>query len=166
MAEVFYDQVRAKLLDERHHQVGGVLVDRRQGHQGDTHDSGYGELQQKLHAGSQSQVSLVDDLEIVIGEPDSAKADGREYDQPDEMVGKVCPEQGGNDDRDGNQYAAHGWGAGFFLVGLGALFTDVLADLKFPKLADNGRPNNEGHKHGREAGKGGTEGYIAEDTKR
>ena len=82
------------------------------------------------------------------------------------MVGKVGPEQSGNDDRDGNQHAAHGWGAGFFLVGLGAFFTDVLADLKLPKLADDGRANNEGHKHGRQTGKGGTESYIAKDAKR
>ena len=49
------------------------------------------------------------------------------------------------------------------VVGLGAVFPDVLADLHGPELADEPGPHHQGDDQGREDGEDGPEGDVPED---
>ena len=52
----------------------------------------------------------------------------------------------------------------FFMVGLGAVFADVLADLEFAQLLNDVRADEERDEQRRERGKGGAKREIAKDT--
>ncbi len=96
----------------------------------------------------------------------AAKATRGEDGDPDEGIAEIGPEQRGDEDCDGDQQAAHGRRAGFFLMGLRAFFADVLADLKVAQALNYDRADDEsGEKRG-EAGEGGAEREIAEDAER
>ena len=105
----------------------------------------------------------MDDLDVVVGEANGAKGQRGTHDQPDEGVGEVAPQQRGQKDGDTDEYPAHGGGAGLFLVVLGTVFADVLADLKFAQLLDDEGPDEEGDEHCGETGESGAERQIPED---
>ena len=67
----------------------------------------------------------------------AAKAQVAEHRDPDEQVAQVGPQQSRDHDGNGDQQAAHGRSAGLFLMGLGPLFPDELADLKFAQTVDD-----------------------------
>ncbi len=58
---------------------------------------------------------------------------------------------------------AHGGRAGFFLVRLGAVFADVLADLEFAQLLDDVRADEQRDEQRGERREGGAEREIAKD---
>ena len=67
------------------------------------------------------------------------KASVEHHHQPDEGIGQVAPQQRGQKDGDADEHAAHGGRAGLLLVVLGAVFADVLADLKLAQLLNHVR---------------------------
>ena len=81
------------------------------------------------------------------------KASVEQHGDPDERVGGIGPQQGGQQDGDDDEHAAHGGRAGFLLVRLRAVFADVLADLEFAQLLDDVRADEQRDEQRREAGK-------------
>jgi hypothetical protein len=51
-------------------------------------------------------------------------------------------------------------------VGLGAVFADVLADLKISEAPDNRRADDQPNEESGKAGEGSAKGQIAEDSER
>jgi hypothetical protein len=146
--------------------VRGILARRGQSDQRYAYKSGGQKLQHQLGATRQAQVPLAHHLYIVIGKANGAKRDGGKNGQPYICVGKVGPEQRRNNNGDGYQHSTHGGRAGFFLVALGAFFTDVLANLEIAELLDDGRANNHAHEERREAGKCRPESDVPENSER
>ena len=157
------EEVGAKALEERHHQVRGVhsLAAHGQQHHGNGHPAD--DLQAHLLRGREAQTAPLDDLDVVIGKPDRAEGQRREHDQPYERVGEIAPQQGGQQNSDTDKYAAHGWRAGFFLVIFGAVFADVLANLELAQLFNDEGPDQQGNEHRGQAGKRSTKRQIPKD---
>ncbi len=124
------------------------------------------ELVGQLGAAGQAEVAAMHDLQIIVGETDGAEGQRRQHGDPDEAIGQVGPEQRRNQHGDHDEDAAHGRRAGLLLVGLGAVFADVLADLEFAQAMNDGRANDQSDKQCSQAGEGGAEGQIAEDSER
>ena len=127
---------------------------RRQGHQG---------LGHQLGPAAQPLVALLDNLEIVVEEADEAEAQGHQDQEPDKGVVQLGPQDGGGQNGENDHQPPHGGGAGLGLVGLGAVFPDILADLHGPELADEPAPHHHGDDQGREDGEDGPEGDVPED---
>ena len=133
----------------------GVEPDgRHQGHQG---------LGHQLGPAAEPLVVLFDDLEVVVEETDEAEAQGYQDQKPDIGVVQLGPQDGGGQGGENDHQPPHGGGAGLGLVGLGAVFPDVLADLHGPELADEPAPHHHGDDQGGEDGEDGPEGDVAED---
>ena len=94
------------------------------------------------------------------------KARVEEHGDPDEAIAQVRPQQGWHHHGDNDQHASHGRRPGFLLMGLGAVFADVLADLEFAQPANYRRADDQPHKQRGEAGEGCAKRQIAEDTER
>ncbi len=109
-----------------------------------------------------SEVALLLHLCIVVDEADSRKDNQRQERDPDVEIAQVGPKQRGGDDRDHNQYAAHGGGAGLLLVTLGAFLADVLADLEFAQLANQQGPEDETQQKRCDAGESGPDSDVPE----
>src|ERR1700728_2240128 len=128
----------------------------RNGHAGD-------DLQAHLLRRGKAQIPPLNNLDVVIRKTDSAKGQGGKHHQPDEGIGKVAPQQRGQEDGDTDQYATHGGSAGLFLVALGTVLTNVLADLKLTQLLNDERPDEQSNEHRGEAGKASAKRQIPED---
>src|SRR6202035_5726861 len=114
----------------------------------------------------QSQIPPVDNFNVVVTEADRSKGRGGKHGNPDEEIAKVGPQEPWNYEGDRYQQATHGRSASFFLVCFGALFADVLSDLKFAETIDYERADDKAGKQRGQTGKCGTKGQIAENTKR
>src|SRR3954462_13196339 len=159
-------EVRAEVLEEGHDQVRGVLALRLQRDQDDRDQHTGDDLERELAASGESEVAVVDDLQVVVGESDGAKGDGAHYREPHELVAEVRPQYRGHDDGDGDEDAAHGGRARFFLVRLRAFFADVLADLEITELADDRRTDDQAHEQRRQRGERRAERQETEDAER
>ncbi len=108
-------------------------------------DAGRGErLPEELGARREAEVAALDDLDVVVGETDGAEGQGGEDGDPDEGVGGIGPEHGGQQNGDDDEDAAHGGRARLLQVRLRAVFADVLADLEFAQLLDDVRADEHG----------------------
>ena len=105
----------------------------------------------------------MDDLDVIIDKADGAEDQCGTHHQPDEEIGKIAPQQRGQQDGDTDEYATHGWGAGLLLVVLRTIFADVLADLKLAQLLNHERPDEQGNEHSGKAGESGAKRQIPED---
>ncbi len=123
-------------------------------------------MESELAAAGEAEVAPFGDLGVVVAETDGAEAEEAEERDPDVGVVEVGPEEGGHDDGDDDQDAAHGGGAGFLLVRLGAFLADVLADLEIAQVVDHPGAEGDAKKERGEAGAGGAEGGVAEDAER
>src|SRR5207248_9862592 len=117
-------------------------------------------------APGKAEIAAIYDFEIVVSKSDAGEGQRGQDGEPDEAIRQIGPQQGWNDNRDHDQHAAHGGRAGFFGVGFGTLGANVLADLKFAKLADNSGTDDQSHEQGGEAGKGGAKSKITEEAER
>ena len=127
-------------------------------------DAGRGEpLPEELGARGETEVAAVDDLDVVVGETDGAEGERGTDGDPDEGIGGVGPEHGGQQNGDDDEDAAHGGRAGFFLVRLRAVFADVLADLEFAQLLDDVGADEECDQQRGKRGKDGAKSEVAED---
>ena len=156
-------QVRMELLEEWDQQSGGIFSAMLQGDQCDgNHDAG-SDLIAEFGARGEAEIAAMNDFEIIVGKSDGREGERGEDGDPDERIAEVGPEQCGHENRDGDQQAAHGRSAGFFLVRLRTLFADVLADLKIAQTLNHDRPDDQsGEKRG-EAGEGSAKSQIAEN---
>ena len=129
----------------------------------DADGSGGDALPQELGAGREAEAAALDDLDVVVGKTDGAEGERGKDSNPDEGIGRIGPEDCGEQDGDADEDAAHGGGAGFFEVRLRAVFANELADLELAQfLNDVGADEKRDHER-RERGKGGAEGEVAED---
>ncbi len=120
-------------------------------------------MPEELGARSEAETATLDGLGVVVGKADGAEGEGGEYGDPDEGIGGVCPENCGQDNGDHDEDAAHGGRAGFFLMRLGSVFADVLADLKFAELFNDVGADEEGDEERCQRGEGCPEREVAED---
>ncbi len=70
-------------------------------------------------------------FDVVVGKTDGAKGTVENTAIHTKRIAQVRPKQSRHDNRDGDQQAAHGRRARFFLMSLRTFFADVLPDLKF-----------------------------------
>ena len=124
------------------------------------------DLQRQLLARGQAQIALAPQLGVVVPKSDRAEADQAEQRDPHIRIAQVGPQQRRHHDGDDDQQAAHGRRAGFLGVRLGAVFADVLADLKFAQLADQPGPQRDAQQQRRQAGERGPEGRVLEHPER
>src|SRR6185312_10575912 len=125
VAEKSESQMRVKMLEERHAELGGVVALRLHGNERDGDGGGNEELRAELGPSGEAKVAPMDDLDVVIGKTDGSKGQRGTHGQPDERVGQIGPEQRGQQDGDTDEDPAHGGRSGFLLVLLGAFFADV-----------------------------------------
>ena len=118
---------------------------------------------QLLHRGH-THAAPARHLDVIVGEADGAKGEGRAHHQPDEGIGEIAPQQCRHQNGDTDEHSAHGRGAGFLLVRFRTLIPDVLADLELAQFFDYIWPDEQGDQHRRQTGKSGTKRQIPEDT--
>ena len=159
-------QVRTEVLEERHDQARGVQPVVLQGDQGEADRQSRQELVEQLGASGQSEVAAVDHLQIVVGEPDAAVGQRRHHRDPDEAIAQVGPQQRRHHHGDHDQHSAHGRSACLALMGLGAVFANVLADLEVAQSPHHRRADHQSHEQRRQAGECGAKRQIAEDSER
>ena len=155
-------QIRLHRLEEGHRQGGAVgraeiePQRRHQGHQG---------LPHQLTPAAEALIMLLDDLEIIVIKTDEAEAEGHQDQHPDVGIVQFRPEEGGGQGGEDDHQAAHGGGAVFGEMGLGAFLPDGLADLHGLELPDEPGAHRQGDDQGGEHGENGPEGDIPEDIK-
>ncbi len=157
---------RMDALQERHHQFGRVAAPRLHGHERDRHSRAHQNLVAGLSARRQPKIAPVHHLDIVVREPDRPEAESRQDHQPDHRVPQVGPQKRRQQDRDGNQHASHGRGAGFFLVRLRPVLADVLPDLELAQLINHKRPDKQRDQERRKRSKSRPKRDVAEDAER
>ncbi len=157
-------QVGMKLFDEGHHQLGRIGVARLHGNQRHRDQDAHGNLQAQLGFRGEPQIPSVHHFDVVVGKSNGGEGAGGKHRDPYEQVAQVGPQQSRDHDGNGDQQAAHGRSAGFFLMGLGPLFPDELADLKFAQPVDDDGADNQCREQCGEAGKSCTKGQITENT--
>src|SRR6202790_4353475 len=106
----------------------------------------------------------MNDLKVVIGKTDRPEGHRRKHRNPDKRIAQVRPQQRRHQDRDRDQQTTHGRRTRFFLMSLGALFADVLPDLKIAQPLNNDRSNDQAGEKGGEAGKCCTERQVTKNT--
>ncbi len=159
-------QVRTPALDKRHSQLSGKELELIQNHQRNRHRCPGETLPEQLGARCQAQASLLDDLDVVVGEANRSKSQCGKDGNPDEGVGGIAPEHRGQQNRNPDEHAAHGGSAGLLQVRLWPVVADKLADLKLAQLLNHPWTDEQRDQQRRERGKGGAEGEVAEDAKR
>src|SRR6185312_3958161 len=100
---------------------------------------------------------------IIVGKSDCRESASGKNRNPDKAVRQIGPKQCRHNDGDNDEQAAHGRRSRFFLVCFGALFANVLADLKFAQAINDQRADNEPGEKSGEAGEGRAEREIAEN---
>ena len=121
-------------LDEGHSQLRRKELELLQDDQGDRHRSPGKALIEQLGARREAEASLLDDLDVVVGKADGSEGKRGKDNDPDKGIGGVGPEHCRQQNRDGDQHAAHRRSAGLLQVRLRAVIADILADLKFAQL--------------------------------
>ena len=157
------EQIGMPALDEGHGELGGEELELREHDQGDGDAGRRRALPEELGAGGEAEAAALDDLDVVVGKADGAEGERGEDGDPDEGIGGVGPEHGGQQDGDDDEDAAHGGRARLLLVRLGPVFADVLADLELTQLLNDVGPDEQGDQQRGERGEGGAEREIAED---
>jgi len=123
-------------------------------------------LIEELGARCQAQAAPLDDLDVVVGKTDGAKGKRGTNGNPDEGVGGVGPEHGGQQDGDADEHAAHRRSAGLLQVRLRPVFAHVLANLKLMQLLNHPGADEQRDQQSRQRGKSGPERKVAEDAER
>src|SRR5215470_18072865 len=155
-----------KLLEEWNDQLRGVhVVGLHRDQHGSDHDAG-GDLQSELGAAGETEVATMRHLGVVVGETDGGVSARGEHRQPNETVAEVSPEQGGNNDRDHDQQAAHGRRACFFLVSFGSFFANELTDLEIAEPSNDERAYDERGEQRSKAGEGGAKSDVPKNAER
>ncbi len=137
------DQVGPKLLEERYDQPSRVQAVCLQCAERGAHGDRRQKLIQQLGPRCEPEIAAMHDLEVIVRETDGGKGKGRHHRNPHEAVGQVGPQQRGYQHSDHDQHPAHGRCTGFLLVGLGAVFANVLTDLKFTQPAHHRGTDDE-----------------------
>ena len=150
-------QIGMQALDERNGELRGEHLELGERNERDGNAGGGEPLPEELGARGEAEVAPLDDLGVVVGKTDGAEGERGADGDPDEGVGGVGPEHGGQQDGDDDEHAAHGGRAGFFLVRLGPVFADVLADLEFAQLLDDVGPDEQRDQQRGERRKDGAE---------
>src|SRR5438477_166630 len=145
--------------------MSGVKMVRSQNHQHHRYDSSRSKRQQEFHAAGKTEVSFIYYFQVIVGKANCAKRQSGENDHPYETIRKISPQQCRNNDGNGDEHAAHGGRAGFFMMSAGTLLADVLANLEFTKLADDGGADDQAHEQGGQTGKCSAEGDITKNAK-
>ncbi len=159
-------QVRAEMFQEGHDQTRRIQAMLFQSAQRRSHRNGRQELVEQLGARGQAQIAAMHNFQIVVGEADGTESQSRNQCDPHEAITEIGPQQRGNHHAHYNQKAAHGWSSGFLLMGFGAVLANVLANLKFPDAANDGRPNDQPDEQCGETGESGAKRKVAEDSER
>lgn len=156
-------QVGSQALDKRNRQLGGKQLELLKNNQRDGDHQAHHTLPEELGAGRKAEAAALDHLDVVIGKADGTEGRGGEDREPDKGVGRVRPEDGGQQNGDADKHSAHGGRAGFFQVRLGPIFTDKLADLELAQLLNDPGADEQSDEQRRERGKCRAESEIAED---
>lgn len=153
-------------FDEGDGQLRGVHSELREDGESPRNADGGNGLPEQLGARGEAEVAALYYFDVVVYESDGAEGERRENSDPDERIGKIGPEQRGQNDCDEDEHAAHSGRAGFLLVRLRTFFADVLADLELAQLLDDEGTDDERNEKGRERREGSAEGQIAKDAER
>ncbi len=89
-----------------------------------------------------------------------------EHRDPDVRVAEVRPKQGGHDDRDHDEEAAHRGRAGLAEVRFRAFFPDVLPDGQITQLPNEHRTEHNGQKQSRQSRERGAKRIVLENAER
>ena len=84
-------------------------------------------------------------LQIVVGESDGAVGQRRRHSNPDEAIAQIGPQPCWHDHGDHDQHAAHGGSPRLALVGLRAIFANILADLEVTQSPYHRRADHQSH---------------------
>src|SRR5262245_20425815 len=128
-----------KSLEKGNHQVSGVLSPDLHHHQDDSDRDADQELKHQFASTGQTEITMMNDLQVVVCKSDGGKENRGEGDDPDVLVRKIGPEQSWDNDGNRDQHSTHCGRACLLLVGRRTLLPDKLPDLKFTQLPDNGR---------------------------
>src|SRR6266481_8934739 len=157
------NEIGAKALQKRDHQLRGVSAVRSQNKQRDAHHQTEEHLKIDFLFCGETKVALFGNFRVIVDKTDDRETDERKQRKQDERICEIGPKErrhGGGKD---NQDAAHRGSARFFLVFLRAFFADELADLQFAAAADQRRAKGQRQKHRREAGVHGSTGDVAKN---
>src|SRR5229473_1714877 len=157
-------QVRVELLEEWDQEPGGVLSAVLQSDQCDRNQDAGRPLKAQLGAGSKAEVAAMNNFKVVVGKTDRGEGHRGKHGDPDERIAQVRPEQCRHQNGDGDQQAAHGRSARFFLMRLRSLFADVLPDLEIAQAGNHDRPNDQASKKSGEASERGAESQVTKNT--
>src|SRR5712692_6597810 len=114
----------------------------------------------------ETKVALLRDLSVIIDKANDSKTEKREQREQDKWIGQIRPKKHRHSRGKNDEHAAHGWRARFFLVLLGALLADELADLQFAETANQPGTKNQRQKHGRETRVHGSHGDVTKNIQR
>ena len=89
------------------------------------------DLRGELDAGGEAEIALMDHLQVIVGKSYAAESRRAQERPAKPRVRQIAPQQGGNQNGDADEQAAHGGGSGFLLMIFGAILANKLADLKF-----------------------------------
>src|SRR6266849_2752563 len=157
-------QVRVELLEEWDQEPGGVLSAVLQSDQCDRNQDAGRPLKAQLGAGSKAEVAAMNNFKVVVGKTDRGEGHRGKHGDPDERIAQVRPEQCRHQNGDGDQQAAPGRSARFFLMRLRSLFADVLPDLEIAQAGNHDRPNDQASKKSGEASERGAESQVTKKT--
>jgi hypothetical protein len=150
-------------LDEGQVEIGGEDAELLQDYERDRDQQRDSDLPEDFGARGEAEVAAFHDFDVIVGESDGAESDGGSDDEPDEGISGIGPEDRRQQDGDGDEHAAHGGCAGLLLVRFGAVFADVLADLKLAQFFNDERAYEQSDHERGERGERSAEGEIAED---
>src|SRR5437868_2616703 len=159
-------QVRVELLEERYQQSGGVFSAMLQNDQRDRNQDAGGGLIAQLGARGKSEITVMNDFEVVIGKTDCTERNRGKHGDPHKRIAEVRPEQRRHQDGDRDQQSAHGRRARFFLMSLRTFFAYVLPNLEIAQALNHDRPDDQAGEKSGEAGKGSAERQVTKNTER
>src|SRR5712692_180460 len=157
-------QVRVELLEEWDQEPGGVLSAVLQSDQCDRNQDAGRPLKSQLGACSKAEVAAMNNFKVVVRKTDRGEGHRGKHGDPDKRIAQVRPEQCRHQNGDGDQQAAHGRSARFFLMRLRSLFADVLPDLEIAQAGNHDRPNDQASKKSGEASERGAESQVTKNT--
>lgn len=134
-------------------------------------DAGEGELPEQLVPARQAGRLLFGDLQVVIHKAERAEPEHRKEREPDKLVGRPSPEDGGDGHGTEQEHAPHGRGTALAAVQLGQLMdlffgADRLPHFQRDKPTDHPVAKDEAKQERGHRRAHGPEGDVLEDVER
>src|SRR5690242_18154625 len=101
------DQIRPELLRKRNDEMRRVVGAGLEEDQRNRDQYAEKNLQRHLCSTGQTQVPLVDNLQIIIGKPDATECECRKHRDPYELIREISPQQRRYNDGDDDEYPTH-----------------------------------------------------------